>query len=446
MTPLALPGESARMRRALPALLLCLAALVLAACSAPPQAAPTTVTVRLWDDQVAKAYGTSFAEFERRNPDVRVQLDVVPYADYFAGLPEQITGGAADDVFWLNSSYFGSLADSGALLDVGALLPGREGRWVPAAVDQYRRGGKLWGVPALTDGRIVVYYNKALLAKAGVDPAALAWNPDPAKDTLLPALRRLTVDTSGRHPGEPGFDPKAVAVYGFNAGRDLQAIYYDFVGSNGGRFQDPDGTFAFAEPRSVEAFQYLADLINVAHVAPDADDTNDNPDFARDAFLAGRLAIFQSGTYNLRNVADGASFEWGVAPMVAGPVGRVSVVNSVVAAGNARTPHRDAVAKVLDWIGSEQGADPVGGRGAALPAVTGSQQKFFDYWRERGVETAAFGAEGGSATIDPPVGARFGAGSRAFNPVFGEIFAGRTPVGPGLQKAQDAANAAIVSG
>jgi multiple sugar transport system substrate-binding protein len=428
------------------ALLLALFAVLFAACSAPAPTPVTTVTLRLWDDQVAKAYGTSFAEFHRQNPDIAVNLDVVPYADYFASLPAQLQRGEGDDIFWLNSAYLGSLAESGALLDVGRVLPGRTDRWVPAAVDQYTLGGTLWGVPALTDGRIVTYYNKSLLAEAGVDPTTLVWNPDPAKDTLLPALRRLTVDAAGRHPGEPGFDARNVVRYGFNAGKDLQAVYYDFIGSNGGRFQGPDGTFAFAEPAAAQAFQYLVDLINVHHVSPPADDTNTNSDYARDAFLAGRLALFQSGTYNLRNVADGAPFEWGIAPLVAGPAGRVSVVNSVVAAGNAKTAHPEAVARVLDWIGSEQGADPVGGRGAALPAVTGSQQRFFDYWRERGVETGYFGTLGGTATIDPPMGPRFGSGSRAFDPILAEVFAGRTPVVPGLRQAQDAANAAVRAG
>ncbi|MEU7816407.1 sugar ABC transporter substrate-binding protein [Pseudonocardia sp. NPDC049154] len=430
----------------LPGLVVLLCAVLAAACAGPPQAPTTTVSLRLWDDQVAKAYGTSFAEFERQNPDIRVDLDVVPYADYFVSLNAQLAAGTGDDIFWLNSAYFGALADSGALVDVGRILPGRTRNWAPAAVDQYTRDGALWGVPALTDGRIVTYYNKKMLADAGVDPAALTWNPDPAKDTFLPAMKKLTVDVQGRTADQPGFDPANVARYGFNAGRDLQAIYYDFVGSNGGRFQQPDGTFAFAEPRSAQAFQYLVDLINTHHVAPDADDTNVNPDYGRDAFLDQRLAVFQSGTYNLRNVADGATFDWGVAPMVAGPAGRVSVVNSVIAAGNARTPHPEAVARVLDWIGSEAGADPVGGRGAALPAVTGSQQKFFDYWRERGVETGYFGSLGGTATIDPPMGPKFGTGLRAFNPVLGEVFAGRVPVGPGLQQAQDAANAAVAAG
>jgi multiple sugar transport system substrate-binding protein len=184
-------------------------ALVLAACSPAPAATATTttttttttVTVRLWDDQVAQAYAASFAEFSRQNPDVTVALDLVPYADYFAPLPDTLAAGTADDVFWLNSSYFGELADRGALMNIDQALPGRSEGWVRAAVEQYARNGTLWGVPALTDGRIVVYHNKALDDAAGVDPTTLTWHPvDPAKDTLLPAARRLTADTSAARP------------------------------------------------------------------------------------------------------------------------------------------------------------------------------------------------------------------------------------------------------
>jgi hypothetical protein len=104
--------RKAAMRRSLRAGAVVLAgvlALVLAACSPAPAATATTttVTVRLWDDQVAQAYAESFAEFSRQNPDVTVALDLVPYADYFATLPDTLAAGTADDVFWLNSSYFG---------------------------------------------------------------------------------------------------------------------------------------------------------------------------------------------------------------------------------------------------------------------------------------------------------------------------------------------------
>ncbi|MDT7650469.1 MAG: multiple sugar transport system substrate-binding protein [Pseudonocardiales bacterium] len=426
------------------------ALLALAACSpAGPDDAPvadgvTTVSFRLWDQQVAAAYEKSFAEFSRQNPDVRVHLNVVPWADYFTGLTLDVSSGTADDVYWLNALYFGALADSGKLVDVGRELAADAAGWVPAAVEQYSRGGTLWGVPALTDGRIVVFYNRAMVEAAGVDPANLTWHPtDPAADTFLPAVRRLTRDAGGRSADQPGFDPGSVTQYGFNAARDLQGIYYNFVGSNGGRFQAPDDTFAFTDPRSEQAFSYLVDLINVHHVAPSAADTNDNPDFSRDQFLHGKMALFQSGTYNLKNIDDGATFEWGIAPLPAGPAGRVSVVNSVIAAGNADSPRHEAVLRVLRWLGSEQGASFVGAEGAALPAVSAAQKAYFDFWSGRGVDTRYFGADGGTATIPAPSGPKFGPGSTAFEPILNEVFAGRTPVAEGLRAAQETGNAAL---
>ncbi|TQM13831.1 ABC transporter substrate-binding protein [Pseudonocardia kunmingensis] len=426
------------------------AVLALAACSpAGPDSAPseegvTTVTVRLWDEQVAAAYEESFAEFSRQNPDVRVQLNLVPWADYFTGLTLDVSSGTAEDVYWLNSSNFGALADGGKLLDVGAELADEVEAWVPAAVEQYSRGGTLWGVPALTDGRIVVYYNTAMVEAAGVDPANLTWHPaDPAADTFLPAARRLTRDAAGATADQPGFDPGSVTQYGFNAGRDLQAIYYNFVGSNGGRIQAPDESLTFTDPKTTEAFGYLVDLINTHHVAPSAADTNDNGDFSRDQFLQGKMALFQSGTYNLKNIADGAGFEWGIAPLLAGPEGRGSVVNSVIAAGNADSPRRDAILRVLRWIGSEEGASFVGAEGAGLPAVTAAQRGYYDYWAAQGVDTRYFGDEGGTATIPAPSGPKFEAASTAFNPILNEVFAARTPVAEGLQQAQDTGNAAL---
>jgi multiple sugar transport system substrate-binding protein len=393
-------------------------------------AGSTTVTVRLWDDQVAKAYTASFAEFTKQNPGITVKLNIVPYADYFTKLPLDVSSGDVDDVFWLNSSPFGQLADSGALMDVGAALGDEQAGWVKAAVDQYTRGGKVWGVPALTDGRSVVFYNKAMVAAAGVNPSSLTWNPtDPGADTFLPALRKLTKRSGS-----------TTTQYGFNAANDLGSIYYNFIGSNGGRFQAPDGSFTFAEPKSAQAVQYLVDLINKEKVAPSAADTNDNGDFSRDQFVQGKMALFESGTFNLKNVSDGAQFGWAIAPIPAGPAGRVSVVNSVIAAGNAKSKHLDATTKVLRWLGSAQGAKYVGQSGSALPGVTAAQQTFYDFWKAKGVDTSQFSQ--GTATITPPFGPKFLDANNAYNPIFKEVFAGRTPVPAGLAQAQTAANAA----
>ncbi|GAA3226675.1 sugar ABC transporter substrate-binding protein [Pseudonocardia petroleophila] len=432
------------------ALQLSVAALALTACSpASPSDGPapdgvTTVTLRLWDEDVEAAYRESFDEFSRRNPDIRVEFTRVAFADYFTSLPLDVASGTATDVYWVNALNYGALADAGKLIDVGTELGDQVPGWTPAAVEQYTRNGVVCGVPVLTDGRIVLYYNKAMVEAAGVDPANLTWNPtDPAADTFLAAARRLTLDTSGRDATDPAFDAGAIAQYGHNAARDLQGIYYNFVGSNGGRIQAEDATFVYTEPATAQAFGYLVDLINRYRVAPSAADTNTNPDFSRDQFLQGRMALFESGTYNLQNVDDGAEFEWGIAPLPAGPAGRVSVVNSIIAAGNADSPRREQILRVLRWLGSPEGAVAVGARGAALPAVLDAQQGYYDYWTSRGVDTAPFGTDGGDPTIDAPFGPKYGAATTANEGVLNDVFSGRVPLADGLQQAQDVANAAL---
>lgn len=404
----------------------------------------TVVTVRLWDAQVAAAYRSSFAEFTRRHPDIEVRVDVVAYASYFDSLRTDVAGGGADDIFWLSNAYLAGYADTGRLLDIGKLLgDGAADAWDRSVNQQFTRDGTLWAVPQLTDGGIAVYYNADLLAAAGVEPAdldALRWSPG-ADDTLRPLLTRLTLDRHGNQAGAPGFDAGQIRQWGYNAANDLQGIYLNYIGSAGGSFSDGD-RFTFDNPGAREAFAYLVNLINTDHVSPSAADTNGNGDFSRNQFLQGRMALFQSGTYNLAAIADQARFRWGVALLPSGPDGRVSVTNGIAAAANSATRHPDAVRAVLQWMGSTDGNAFLGTKGAAVPAVLDAQPVYFDYWKQRGVDVQPFFQVLDGPRIPAPGGAGFPAGFQAIRPFFDEMFLGRAPVAATLTAAQRAANAA----
>ncbi len=405
-----------------------------------------TVTVRLWDEQVQKAYDASFAEFKKANPGITVKTVLVPWADYFTKLRTDVGGGTADDIFMMNGSYLQPYVTSNSLLEIGSAFDSLKADWVPAAVEQYTRDGKLWGVPQLTDGGIAVYYNKKLLDDAGITPDqlnGLVWAPGGGStDTLLPILKKLTIDAAGKRGDESGFNGAKPKQWGYSAAQDLQGIYYNFIGSNGGQFQDADGRFVFSSPESVAAFQYIVDLINKHKVSPAASNTNDNGDFTRDQFLQGKIALLQSGVYNLKNIADGAKFDWGIAPLPAGPKGAVSVVNSVIVSGNAKSKSPELTEKVLQWLGSGEGAKFIGSTGAAIPAVTSAQPAFNDFWKGKNVDPSQFAEQGAMPSISAPAGENYGAAFAAWKPIFNEIFLGRTPVAEGLKKAQDAANKA----
>jgi multiple sugar transport system substrate-binding protein len=270
--------------------------------------------------------------------------------------------------------------------------------------------------------------------------STLRWSAD-GSDTLRPLLARLTVDVDGRSAGTPGFDPNRIRRWAYNAANDPQGIYLNYIGSAGGVFQNGD-QFGFDNLGAVAAFNYLVKLIDSDHVAPPASDTNENGDFSRNQFLAGKMALFQSGTYNLAAVAGQATFHWGVAMLPEGPKGRVSVTNGIAAAGNSASHHLEAVRQVLAWMGSTEGNQYVGRQGSAIPAVMPAQQVYFDHWRSKDVDVRPFFDALSGPRIAAPGGPGFAAGNIAIKPYFDEMFLGRADVASTLRHAQDAANAA----
>lgn len=404
----------------------------------------TVVTVNLWDEGVAPAYERSFEVFEARTEDIDVQVEVTPWDSYWDDLLVDVGGGTAADVFWLNSA-FTRYADNGNLVDVSTVFDDDAvAGWDPAVVEQYTRDGVLWGVPQLSDGGKAVLYNKDLLAAAGLsedDLVGLTWDPAGTDDTLLPVLQKLTLDGAGRTANDPAFDPATVAQFGYNAGYDLDAIVLNYIGSNGGGWRS-EQEFTFAETAAADAIRYVIDLVTTAHVAPSAADTNENGSFSKEQFLAGRLALFQTGLYNLAEVSDTATFDWGVAPVPAGPAGARTVTNGIVAAGNAHSEHPEETARVLRWLGSAEGSEAIGASGSAVPAVIAAQEAYHTVWAEKGIDVAPF-FDVGTFTLPNLDSTRTTEAQAELEPILKEVFLGRIDVGDGVRRAQDAANAAL---
>ena len=183
--------------------------------SGEPSGGKIVVTVRLWSDQIAAAYRESFDAFCRSHPNIEVRINLVSYSTYFNTLRTDVAGGSADDIFWLSNAYLAAYADSGRLMKIDTAAD-----WEPAVVDQFTRGGALWGVPQLTDAGIAVFYNADLLAASGVDPPQLndlRWNPD-GDDTLRPTLARLTLDARRTCRGHNGFRRRTGTPVGIQRG------------------------------------------------------------------------------------------------------------------------------------------------------------------------------------------------------------------------------------
>lgn len=403
-----------------------------------------TVTLRLWDQKVADAYKESFAEFTKES-GIKVAVKVIPWADYWSQLRVDIASSTIDDIFWVNAGNFEEYAIQGQLREITKSNFDFDD-WDQAVIDQYTVKEKLWGVPQLSDPGIGLFYNQDLLDKYGVTVSqvnSLSWDPAAKADSLREVAQILTRDSSDRPAADEKFDQNRIQSFGFNAAFDLNAIVLNFLGSNGAAWQQ-DEKFVFDSAKGRETFRYLTELINAYRVSPPAADTNPpaGGDLSRDLFIQGRMALFETGAYNLANIQAGAKFRWGIARIPSGPTGAVSVTNGIIAAASSKSKNQAAQLKVLQWLGGK-GANYIGENGSALSAVKSARDSFFDYWKQKNVDVSPMIDVLANGYVQAPRGAKYSEAESVYRPILNDMFLGKLSTPAALSKAQAAANLAM---
>ncbi len=173
-------------------------------------AAAQPVTIRMWMHEhppriaIDKAL---IAAFEKANPDIKVQYDVIPVAEYSTKLLTAFAAGSGPDLF-NNSSTLVTQYQAARILapidyaamgyaDERALLAKYQGGF-----DGIRFQGKLYGVPTEVSNW-ACFANNAIWKEAGLDPAK-DW---PKTWEALPALaEKLTKRDQNGVPIRRGFD------------------------------------------------------------------------------------------------------------------------------------------------------------------------------------------------------------------------------------------------
>jgi multiple sugar transport system substrate-binding protein len=363
--------------------------------------------MRVWSEAAAAAYEESLAAFTE-DSGIEVELEVLTWDDYWTQLPLDVAAGSLPDVLWMNTAHLADTQSQDVLLDVGEIVGRDVSDWEEAATELHRHEDTLWGVPQLWDLSLLAA-NQDLVAAADGDASALRAEPGAPSDSLRDLAAALTADGEGRHPGDEGFDAGSRTTFGFSAHLDRTAVLGPFLAGQGGTWQDEDGVMSFATEEGVAAIQYLADLV-ADHLAPEAAETVEDPSRCRDLFVAGKLGLLQTGTYDLHTLVDevDGAFEWKLHPVVEGPDGARPLVHSVAAVGvDPDDEDREkAIGKLLTWLGGAEGQRPLAENRLGIPAHRDLRSVWEESWAEAGVDVSALEVPGEPAL--PEQGARWG--------------------------------------
>lgn len=259
-------------------------------------------TVRFWAmGREGEAVAALLLEFEREHPELRVEVQVVPWTSAHAKLLTAFAGGSLPDLFQLGNTWIPEFAEIGALepLDaqVAASATVAAGDYFPGVWETNLVGGRLYGLPWYVDSRLL-FYRRDLLAEAGFDQPPRTWD----------AWRRALAAIAAR----PGGSGHAILLP-LNEFEPLLALALqqdEPVLREGGRY----GNFDSAGFRRALAF-YL-ELFERGFAPPLSSTQVAN---LWQEFDRGRFAFFISGPWNIGELKRRLQAErqhiWMTAPM-----------------------------------------------------------------------------------------------------------------------------------
>ncbi|HEX7549948.1 MAG TPA: ABC transporter substrate-binding protein [Candidatus Methylomirabilis sp.] len=240
------------------------------------------------------------ADFHKANPNIKVEpVWGGNYAENMQKTVAALQAGSPPDLAVHLAVDLVTLRDMDAVVPLDEFVQ-REGGdkyladFFPAFLSDLRSEGKTWAIP-FQRSTPILYYNKDLFKKAGLDPN----KPPTTWEELQATAQKATLRNA---QGQ-------VTTWGLTIPDDIWLVMC-FIYQNGGRVSSPDFKKAYlGEKPTIEAVQFWTDLANKHKVMPRH---RTFPISVQD-FAAGNTAMLIHSTGNLRFVSDSAKFEWGTA-------------------------------------------------------------------------------------------------------------------------------------
>ena len=247
-------------------------------------------------------------DFEKENPGIKVHpIYSGTYQDSITKALTAVKSNDAPAMSVLLSTDMYTLIDEDAIVPWDPLIRTAEDRaWLqgfyPAFMENSQTGGKTWGIP-FQRSTIVLYYNKEMFKKAGLDPNHA---PETWKEMAEYAQKLTKRDASGK-----------VMQWGVQipASGFPYWLFQGLTTENGVQLMNAAGTETYYDkPAVIEAVQYWVDLTSKYKAHPEGIvEWGTTP---KD-FFERKVAMMWTTTGNLTNVRSNAKFDFGVAMLPA---------------------------------------------------------------------------------------------------------------------------------
>ncbi|WP_139491450.1 extracellular solute-binding protein [Brevibacillus dissolubilis] len=317
------------------------------------QAAGGPVKVTFWSTMNPEETVTMkeiIGEFEKANPDIKVQLETIPFEGAQNKFRTAAQAGNGPDILRSEIAWTPEFAALGLLEPLDNYFKDQDD-FLDAPLRYSKWNDKTWSVPQVTDA-LALLYNKKLLADAGFN--------EPPK--TMEEFRTVAKALSKPAEDKWGFYYRVTDAYWFQP----------FMWAFGGGLIDDNKEILINTPGSVKGLEFLKELRDVDKVFPNEFDATNEYSNQMKAFQTGRAAMVLNGPWATADILKGEQFKdqnnFGIAPIPAGPEGKtgspVGGHGYVIYAGSKV---KDASYKVIEFINAKENQAKFAVRNGLLP-------------------------------------------------------------------------------
>lgn len=233
-------------------------------------------------------------EFNNSQDEIVMKNDMVKFDDYYTKLTTALAAKSAPDVIVIHQGNLLNYIPSGSILPLNDYVSEEMlSDFQTAPLEACRFDGNLYSIP-LDVHPIVMYYNKDILAEAGITEI-----PTTA-DEFLAAAKQIEEKTD---KWAFGIDNTTGTYKAYT----LTRLFFSFMAQQGGSFLTADNSAAnFNNEYGVKALTYLQDLVNKYPYNPNELDY----DAAMNLFKLGEVAFYFNGVWATGTLeqVDGLNF------------------------------------------------------------------------------------------------------------------------------------------
>lgn len=250
-----------------------------AAPSAKTGGSPVKLSFIHWRGEDVKTFDAIIKAFQQENPNITVETQTFPSADYQSNAQAKLVDGSAGDVFTsFPGAQFEAIAKAGLFADLSkeTFL----GNFTPSLIEAGKKNGTQLAIPYQLVYNIPIY-NVELFEKHGITPPA-DW------ESFLAAAEKLK---------SAGITPIAFAGAGVGPGQFMNPMVMNNA-------PDPEiftkleaGTAKLTEEWWVKTLSQFKELNDKGYFQKDSAGTKDEG--ANALFIQGKAAILASGSYQM---------------------------------------------------------------------------------------------------------------------------------------------------